>query len=215
MTRLMLVLWVAAACASDRAPAPNSDKAPSSDKVTPMANGFDKARASFRAHVARSLGIRDDQLNVGPPTQDSADQMREKVGAAWAFVSGVKGDPSRGRNGWATADGTVITTQQNLGVLLDQAGVWAGSADVFKIADSIVWSLGDGYSVHDDPIAGGVNPEITSQNGAGKIEFTVGYRQAGPGGAGGGPVFTSRATITFTADKQATLHRTPHPAELR
>ncbi|MGE0868184.1 MAG: hypothetical protein AB7P03_06475 [Kofleriaceae bacterium] len=215
MTRLLAAVCLWAACASDRAPASRSDNLPRSDKVTPMADGFAKALAAFRGHAARTLGVRDDQLNAGPPTQEIADSLEQKVGAAWPFLASADGAPARGLNGWATADGTVITAAQNLGVLLEQAGVWAGSADANKIADLIVWSLGTQYSVNDSPYEGGEAPTLTSHDGSGKIEFVVGYHQLGPGGAGGGPTFSSRATITFTADKQATLHRAKHPAETR
>src|SRR5215468_1023086 len=86
--------------------------------------GFDKAHASFRDHAARALKLSPDRILVSPIEEDASVQLDQRVGAAWAFYGSSKDHPDRQVRGWAIADGTVITPDQNLGLLMVEAGVW-------------------------------------------------------------------------------------------
>src|SRR5262249_3269808 len=90
----------------------------------PMHAGFDKAHTSFRDHAARVLKLAPDRVLVSPIEEDPSVQLDQRIGAAWAFYGSSKDHPDRQFRGWAIADGTVITPDQNLGLLLAEAGVW-------------------------------------------------------------------------------------------
>jgi hypothetical protein len=171
------------------------------NKSAPMQDGFDKAHASFRDHAAHVLKLSPDRVLVSPIEADPSVQPDQQLGAAWAFYGSSKDHPNQQVRGWAVADGTIITPDQNLGLLLVEAGVWSGKPklDANALADRLVWAMGTNHrvvgprSLHVDP------------NGAGTLSFQVAYRPPGPGGAGGGPDRVSQCTVTLTADHHARL----------
>lgn len=174
------------------------------NKSAPMQDGFDKAHASFRDHAAHVLKLSPDRVLVSPIEADPSVQLDQRIGAAWAFYGSSKDHPNQQVRGWAIADGTVITPDQNLGLLLVEAGAWSGKPklDANALADRLVWAMGMNHrvvgsrSLHVDP------------NGTGTLSFQVSYRPPGPGGAGGGPDRVSQCTVTLTADHHARLATT-------
>lgn len=163
--------------------------------------GFDKAHASFRDHAARALKLPPDRILVSPIEEDASVQLDQCVGAAWAFYGSSKDHPDRQVRGWAIADGTVITPEQNLGLLLAEAGVWSGKPklDADALAERLAWAMGMNHRV--------VGPRSlhVEPNGTGTLSFQVAYRPPGPGGAGGGRDRVSQCTVTLTADHHARL----------
>jgi hypothetical protein len=163
--------------------------------------GFDKAHASFRDHAARVLKLSSDRVLVSPIEEDASVQLDQRVGAAWAFYTSSKDHPDRQLRGWAVADGTVITPEQNLGLLLVEAGVWSGTPklDASALAERLAWAMGANHrvvgqrSIHVEP------------SGTGTLIFQVAYRPPGPGGAGGGRDRISQCTVTLSADHHARL----------
>jgi hypothetical protein len=163
--------------------------------------GFDKAHARFRDHAARVLKLSPDRVLVSPIEEDESVQLDQRIGAAWAFYGSSKDHPDRQVRGWAVADGTVITSEQNLGLLLVEAGVWSGKSklDADQLADRLTWAMGMNHrvvgprSLHVDP------------SGTGTLSFQVAYRPPGPGGAGGGRERISQCTMTLSADHHARL----------
>ena len=111
--------------------------------------GFDKAHASFRDHAARALKLSSDRILVSPIEEDASVQLDQRVGAAWAFYGSSKDHPDRQVRGWAIADGTVITPEQNLGLLLAEAGVWSGKPklDADALAERLAWAMGMNHRV--------------------------------------------------------------------
>jgi hypothetical protein len=170
-------------------------------RSAPMHTGFDKAHASFCDHAARVLKLSPDRVLVSPIEEDPSVQLDQRVGAAWAFYGSSKDHPDHQVRGWAIADGTVITPDQNLGLLLAEAGVWSGkpTLDAAALAERLVWAMGANHrvvgssSLHVDP------------SGTGTLSFQVAYRPPGPGGAGGGRDRLSRCTVTLTAGHHARL----------
>jgi hypothetical protein len=166
-----------------------------------MHAGFDKAHASFRDHAARALKLAPDRVLVSPIEEDVSVQLDQRIGAAWAFYGSSKDHPDRQVRGWALADGTVITTEQNLGLLLAEAGVWSGAPklDASALADRLVWAMGANHRV--------VGPRSlhVEPNGTGALRFQVAHRPPGPGGAGGGRDRISQCTVALTADHHARL----------
>jgi len=166
-----------------------------------MHAGFDKAHASFRDHAARALKLSPDRVLVSPIEEDPSVQLDQRVGAVWAFYGSSKDHPDRQVRGWAVAEGTVITPDQNLGLLLYEAGAWSDKPklDADGLADRLVWAMGMNHrvvgprSLHVDP------------SGKGTLSFQVAYRPPGPGGAGGGRERVSQCTVTLTADHHARL----------
>ncbi len=166
-----------------------------------MHAGFDKAHASFCDYAARELKLSPDRVLVSPIEEDPSVQLDQRVGAAWAFYGSSKDHPDRQVRGWAIADGTVITPDQNLGLLLAEAGVWSGkpTLDAAALAERLVWAMGANHrvvgssSLHVDP------------SGTGTLSFQVAYRPPGPGGAGGGRDRVSQCTVTLTADHHGRL----------
>jgi hypothetical protein len=184
------------------APAPPANRPVK--RSDPMHAGFDKAQASFRDHAARVLKLSPDRVLVSPIEEDPSVQLDERVGAVWAFYGSSKDHPDRQVRGWANADGTVITPDQNLGLLLAEAGVWSGkpTLDADALAQRLVWAMGANHrlvgprGLHVDP------------SGAGTLSFQVAYRPPGPGGAGGGRDRVSQCTVALTADHHARLATT-------
>lgn len=166
--------------------------------------GFDKAHASFRDHAARALKLSPDRILVSPIEEDASVQLDQRIGAAWAFYGSSKDHPDRQVRGWAIADGTVITPEQNLGLLLAEAGVWSGKPklDADALAERLAWAMGANHRV--------VGPRSlhVEPNGTGTLSFQVAYRPPGPGGAGGGRDRLSQCTVTLTADHHARLATT-------
>lgn len=173
---------------------------------SPMQAGFDKAHASFRDHAARVLKLSADRVLVSPIEEDASVQLDQRVGAAWAFYGSSKEHPERQVRGWAVADGTVITTEQNLGLLLAEAGAWSArpALDASALAERLAWAMGANHRV--------VGPRSlrVEPSGAGALSFQVAYRPPGPaGGAGGGRDRVSQCTVTLTADHHARLATAP------
>jgi hypothetical protein len=166
-----------------------------------MEDGFDKAHASFRDHAARVLKLAPAGVLVSPIEDDPSVQLDQRFGAAWAFYGSSKDHPDQQVRGWAIADGTIITPEHNLGILLAEAGVWSGKPklDADALAERLVWAMGTNHrvvgprSLHVDP------------SGTGTLSFQVGYRPAGPGSAGGGRERVSQCTVTLTGDHHARL----------
>lgn len=176
-----------------------------------MPAGFTKAHASFREHIAQTLGVGVDDVQLGPAYEEAGNQFEHTVGRAWGFRGFRKDDPPQSVQGWATADGTVVTREQNLGVLFEQAGVWtdAPKLTAAELAERLVWSMGMEYRVFVEPSSGAPVPALqVGEDGAGTLVFFVSYKQAGPGGAGGGPEQHYKATVTLTPDHKATLEMT-------
>jgi hypothetical protein len=191
-------LIAAAPAAKKPAPTP-VPKQPS--RAAAMKPGFQKAFTSFQEHAAAELGVAVEQLQAGPDGEDV--KMPQTLGKAWAYTA-IQKDVAGPRQirGWATADGTVITPKQNLGALLKEAGVGGKKAKKpDEIAKAIAWGLGNDYALNLDPW-----PAITvDKTGAGTFVFAVDGREAGPGGAGGGPIKKLLVTIAIAADHSGTM----------
>jgi hypothetical protein len=179
-------------------PAPTNHPAP---KSAPMHSGFTRAQASFRTHAARALKLAPERLVISPVEEDPSVQLDQRVGAAWAFVGAAKDHPATNVRGWATADGTVVTPSDNLGVLFVEAGVWTAkpALDANALAERLVWAMGMNHRV-----VGARSLQVDAQ-GNGSLKFQVAYRPPGPGGAGGGPERISQCTVTLTAQHRALL----------
>lgn len=177
---------------------------PAIRRGTPMHAGFDKAQASFRDHAARVLKISPDRVLVSPIEEDPSVQLDERVGAAWAFYGSSKDHPDHQVRGWAIADGTIITPDDNLSLLLAEAGLWNGkpTLDADGLAKRLVWAMGANHRVVGSPSLH-VEP-----SGGGTLSFQVAYRPPGPGSAGGGRDRISQCTVTLTADHHARLATT-------
>jgi hypothetical protein len=109
----------------------------------------------------------------------------------------------------------IITADQNLGFLFFEAGVWdrppKGTPEELAdlLAGEIVWSYGMGNGVVNALADGMAPPEMTlTPDGSGTMRFFSHYRQAGPGGAGGGPVYYFENNVVFTREN-ATLTKKP------
>jgi hypothetical protein len=182
-------------------PVPSKPAPATPSKVAAMKPGFAKAYASFAELAAAELGLPVDEIQAGPGREDI--KMEHTLGKAWAFTAVQKNvQGPRQIRGWATADGTAISPKQNLGALLKEAGVWGKKAPkADAIAKAIAWGLGANYTINLDPW-----PALTvDKKGEGTLVFAVDGREAGPGGAGGGPVTKQLATVALTADHAATL----------
>lgn len=200
---VLVSIAVAAAPVAGRADAcPSCSKG---KKGAPMTDGFDKAQAGFRDHAAKTLKLAPDRVLVSPIEADESVQLDERVGAAWAFYGSAKDHPQQQVRGWAVANGSVITPDQNLGLLLAEAGVWSGTPklDASALAERLAWAMGMNHRVT------GPRELHVDAKGAGKLTFQVSYRPPGPGGVSGGRDRLSQCTVTLTADHHARLVQTP------
>ena len=165
-----------------------------------MSPGFAKASAAVRDHAARFFGVRPDAVSVLPFDEVVADS--DRIGKLWGFDAQVGADTI---SVFAAPDGTVVSHQQNLGLLFEEAGVWTASPKLTAddLAAHIAGSMGMGYRVVVNEYA--APPELMlDASGAGALVFHVSHRQPGPFGAGG-PIYRAEARVVLTPDHQATL----------
>lgn len=189
----LLALLAAVAC--DHASPASAEAPPTKGKVM---SGFAKASSAFREHAIKVLGT--SAVDSGPNNERVT--MPNTIGAAWAFTANPTGKPDHPLRGWALADGTVITRDQNLGKLLEAGGLWATPrGDFYKVQEAIAWSLGNEYAPKTDA-------EIKlGADGAGAIKFELTYQQSG----GGGHISAEMpvdVVITVAKDHTATLKAT-------
>jgi hypothetical protein len=177
-----------------------------------------KPRTAFHAYAAQVLKVKPDEIEGGAPSEAAAKASRDNVGNAWAYIVWLRSDRDREVRGWVTADGTAISPEQNLGVLLAEAGVWAKpmprtvnqTAD--RIAEALIWAYGPhkGHALVNELPDGMPPPELKlAPDGSGTLRFFSSWRREGPGGAGGGPLTYTQNVIAFGADHKATLTKTP------
>lgn len=168
----------------------------------------------FREYAAKVLGIPASEVEGGPKdATDAADAGRPyTIGKAWGVIVHPKDNQQREVRGWVTADGTVITAEQNLGLLLAEVGVWTKDRKqkdheiARKAAELLKWSYGYGYSLVMDRDFGMTPPTLTlKSDGSGELVFFTDYKSPGPGGAGGGPADFTEHRVAFKADKSTTL----------
>lgn len=188
------VVLLALACDHTSSAGPASGSA--SGKGSAM-TGFSAASAAFRDHAIKALGTKDIAL---APNGEA--KMPHSYGGAWAFNAAPSNQSERVVRGWATGNGTVITTQQNFGVLLAEAGLWANPrGDVSQLPQAIAWSLGNSYSS-----PGGVDVKVGA-DGAGTITCYLIYQEAG-GGGHIGPQVPVEVVVTVAKDHTATVKLT-------
>jgi hypothetical protein len=211
-----LVLATAAGCSSNRQAAdshapPQTRDGQGSDPQAPptgsdsMSPGFSTAQVAVRDHAAKFFGVKPDTVRVLPFDETVANE--DRMGTLWVF-SAQEGDRRTIRI-FVAPDGTLVTHQQNLGLLFEAAGVWTDSPKLTadEIAKHIVASMGSGHRVYNDGVE---PPELTlDASGAGALVFVVGRKELGPGGAGGGPEHWAEVKVVLTPDHQATLELGP------
>jgi hypothetical protein len=156
--------------------------------------GFSAASAAFRDHAIKVLGTKD--ITLAP---NGEAKMPHTYGGAWAFNVAPSNNAERTVRGWATGNGTVITTQQNFGVLLAEAGLWSTPrGDLAQLPAAIAWSLGNSYQA-----PGGPDVQVGA-DGAGKITCYLIYQEAG-GGGHIGPQVPAEVVVTVAKDHSATV----------
>jgi len=156
--------------------------------------GFTAASAAFRDHAIKALATSDIVL---APNGEA--RMPHSYGGAWAFNAAPSQHADRVVRGWATGKGTVITTQQNFGALLAEAGVWAKpQGDLSELPAAIAWSLGNAYTA-----PGGIEVKI-GPDGAGTITCYLVYQEGGGGGYVS-PQVPVEVVVTAAKDHTATV----------
>jgi hypothetical protein len=178
--------------------------------------------AAIRAYTAKALELPPGNLQ-GYVEEERSDTRGEHTrGAAWQFEMWDKGEPHNGVRGWVTADGTVITADQNLGILLAESGIWASPAKAPQddlaetVARDIVWSYGPGVTLETMRAWGLGPPELKlTPGGSGTLHFFANdHGGAKPWGGGGAPPDTYvENSVVLTADHKATLTRAPFVAK--
>lgn len=178
-------------------------------------DGSARAKAAFRAYVARLLHVQASEVHGGPSDNTLGNHTR---GAARHYTMWPGRDTTRSIRGWVTPDGTVITPEQNLGVLFLEAGVWARPprqplnelADL--LAGDIIWAFGSqAMFVEAAMLVEGVSPpEITLRpDGSGTLRFfSNDHGGASIVGGGGAPadVYWENVAV-LTSDHKATLSK--------
>ena len=172
----------------------------------------------FREHAAQVLNKPVADIEGGALNEAHAKSLPQTVGGAWANFVHAKGNRDVEVRGWVTADGTIITGDQNLGLLLTEVGLWKkdrkeSDDDIAdKVAALLAWSYGFGFKVIDYRARGMTPPTLTQKpDGSGELVFFTDYKRPGPGGAGGGPDSFTEHRIVLKADKTATLTKTKKP----
>src|ERR1041385_9001458 len=148
MRWLALVLAFEVACGSD-------SSVPARDGVATRGSSSTTNRMpyeAFRAYAANKLGVAPDTLNGGGPLDpETASKMPQTVGRLWPYAFNTSVNGYRDVNGWATADGMVVSSDENLGRLFDEARIWGPgptpTLDAHQLGDLLAWSFGAGNRV--------------------------------------------------------------------
>lgn len=197
MRWLALFLAFEAACASE-APVPTSDIVATGGSSSTLNRTPYEA---FKTYAAKKLGVAPDQLNGGGPTDPgTASKMPQTIGRLWPYAFHTSVNGYREANGWATTDGTVVSADENLGRLFDEARIWGPGPtpthDAHQLAELVAWSFGAGNRV-----IGGASPGPSlerQRDGSGQLVFTT-------SSAGGAEL----VTVTLLPNHSATLLRVP------
>ena len=194
---------------ADQKPTPTK---PSSTKL-PMITF--KPTLKFREYAATILAVPAADIQGGAEDAADAASKPQSVGGVWAYAVAGKDNPQREIRGWATADGTIVTGEQHLGLLLAEVGVWTNGRKetdaelARRLAELLTWSYGYGFTFIKNRDLGMAPPMMTLKpDGSGELVFFTDYKAAGPGGAGGGPANWVEHHVAFKADKSATLTKT-------
>ncbi|MCB9529990.1 MAG: hypothetical protein R3F65_08095 [bacterium] len=175
-----------------------------------VTSAFDRARQAFAAFVGGEVGLPAAEVSVVPLSEPLAakwkvpagrDKIDPRIGGAWAFEAGRRGDPpAQMVRGWATADGVVITRERNLGRLVREAGPWdaAPRVGVEGLVARLVWSMGAPHRVAASPVVVERSPE-----GRGTVAFATEIT------APGGPSRQVRFVLHLDGGEGATLEALP------
>ncbi len=112
--------------------------------------------------------------------------------------------------GWVAPDGTVISKDANLGLLFAEAHAWAAkpALNAEELAEHVIWAVSRDSRLLWDWKNDEKPPKLELKpDGSGTLKFLMGYRQPGPGGAGGGPEYVFECTVTLTKDHKAQFAR--------
>lgn len=213
MARPLAALLMVAACAGASSA---GDRAAPANAAPSAAAGDDaKAKTAFRAYVAKRLKVAAKDVHGGPADNGLGDHTR---GAARHYVMWPGHDTSSSIRGWVTPDGTVITPEQNLGVLFAQAGVWARPSKqrledlAYLLSEDIIWAYGSqSADVTAAPLGGGVTPAEFKLAADGSGTFRFCHNDHGGAlttGGGGAPADVYwQNVVVLTADHRATLSK--------
>jgi len=204
MRWLALVLAFEVACGSD-------NPVPASDSVATVGSSSTTNRTpyeAFRAYAAKKLGVAPDKLNGGGPVDPgTASKMPQTIGRLWPYAFNTSVSGYREANGWATADGTVVSADENLGRLFDEARMWGPGPtpthNAHQLAELLAWSLGVGNRVigSESPADRVPGPSLERQrDGSGRLVFTT-------TSSAGGAVVLMMNTVTLRPNHTATLSR--------
>ena len=205
---MMLAGMMLAACGGT---SPANEPAPSGV----VAGDPARARSAFASYVAKLLNVQLSEIRGGPSDDTLGNHTR---GAARHYTMWPVRDPASSIRGWVTPDGTVITPDRNLGVLLLEAGVWAKPPTrpldelAGLLAGDIIWAYGSqGAYVEQAALVEGVTPpEITLRpDGSGTFRFfSNDHGGASIVGGGGAPADVYWENVAaLTADHKATLSK--------
>ena len=184
--------------------------------ATGAGDAASKATEAFRAYTARVLKVPASEVHGGPADHSLGDHTR---GRARHYEMWPGHNTTSSIRGWATPDGTVITPEQNLGVLFAEAGVWAKPSKkrldelAYLLSEDIIWAYGSqGKDVTTAMLVDGVEPAEFKLAPDGSGTFRFFHNNHGGalvvGGGGGAPpdVYWENIAV-LTADHKATLTR--------
>jgi hypothetical protein len=209
---MVVVLVLASASACLATPTKNS-----STGKPPMSEGIERAKSAFREYAGRVLNVPSASIEVGS-IQDSlsvlgksADLPEAVIGNAWAFYASKESHPEATIRGWALPDGSVITSDHNLGLLLREAAIGTSkpTLGVDQLVDQIAWSMGTESAIGRDfeVVEKPARPSINlAKNGTGAIRFFAQYQAAG-GPYRGGPSRHYECTLKISANHEAVLEK--------
>ena len=212
MARSLLGLAVLVACGGS----PSANE-PAATAPTTTAAGDSAARATtaFGAYVAKLLQVPASEIRGGPADNSLGNHTR---GAARHHVMWPREDATSAIRGWATPDGTVVTPDQNLGVLLAEAGVWANPPRqplnelASLLSEDIIWAYGSQSKfVEAAMLVEGVSPPeiVLRPDGSGTFRFFSNDHGGASimGGGGAPPDVLWENVVVLTADHKATLSK--------
>jgi hypothetical protein len=185
------LLGAALACACE-----GPSRGHSRPKGDPMTEEFEAARAAFIQYASQTL-----QVDPGDLKQVSGGPAAyRRMGRFWQMGTYAQGPQFVGA--WVAADGTLITSSQNLALLVSIA-----PPEPEPLAKDLAWLIKPNLQLWIRPREGARAPAWAALPGGGRaLTFVTNWREPGPHMS---PERFTRYTLTLASDGAATFQEEP------
>ena len=174
---------------------------------------YPKMQEALRARAAAVFGVAPSALRGLPVDAELAIEPDRRVGQFSQLEAQLMDGSGRTLRAFVDTSGRVCTWPDALGPVLVSSGAFAQPPAMSPqaLAQRLAWAMGREVRLQSGnaPIPAASLHGDASKVGARALSFVVSRRQAGPGGAGGGPVPNTAVSVALSSDGVATITTAP------